>query len=271
MSRTAKIVLAIIALGYLLLIPFMMFGWKGTYHSVFPTEKTETSIKYMEDFRAHDFDAIKSSLTDQAKPFLTDEALIKLYQYMPQGDFVSRQLIGFNEFVHEGITDYTTTFEYQFPDKWVVSSVALQDISGRTQVNGISVYQYTKSLEEINQFSLADKPIQNYVVLATAVLLPIFIFCSLFVLAKTPIRRRKWLWYIFVAAGFGGFSVNWTTGQWRFVPINFQFFGAGAFTPSPYAPWLLTISLPVGAIVFLIMRKRLIARSAEPIPPPAEA
>lgn len=52
------------------------------------------------------------------------------------------------------------------------------------------------------------------------------------------------------------FSVDWTTGQWGIMPLSFQLLGAGAFAPA-YGSWVISVSLPLGAIIFMMKRKGL--------------
>lgn len=89
-----------------------------------------------------------------------------------------------------------------------------------------------------------------------AILVPLFTLYALILCIRTKIEKKKWLWVIFVLAGIASFSVDWTTGQWRIVPLSFQLLGAGASAP-PYGPWVISVSLPLGAIIFLLKRKRL--------------
>jgi hypothetical protein len=68
--------------------------------------------------------------------------------------------------------------------------------------------------------------------------------------------------------GVGKFAVNWTTGQWGFMPLSFQLFSAGAFAPL-YGAWTLSISLPIGAIWFLLRRKNFDQAASRQVIPPA--
>jgi hypothetical protein len=69
--------------------------------------------------------------------------------------------------------------------------------------------------------------------------------------------KKKWLWLIFIVVGIGKLFVNWTTGQVFFTPLAIQLPPAGA-NAQLYGPWLVYVSIPLGAIIFLIMRKRFV-------------
>jgi hypothetical protein len=66
---------------------------------------------------------------------------------------------------------------------------------------------------------------------------------------------RKWLWVLFILAGVGKFAVNWTSGEWGIAPLSLQLLSASAVA-SLYGPWILSFSLPLGAIVFLVHAAR---------------
>jgi hypothetical protein len=46
----------------------------------------------------------------------------------------------------------------------------------------------------------------------------------------------------------GQWSLNWTTGGMGSNPFNLQLLGAGITRVSPYSPWILVVSLPIGAL-----------------------
>lgn len=50
--------------------------------------------------------------------------------------------------------------------------------------------------------------------------------------------------------------LSWTTGTIAFQTAAIHLLGAG-FTTTPYSPVFLTVSFPLGAVLFLLMRGRL--------------
>ena len=162
-------------------------------------------------------------------------------------------------------TNYT--YEYQYPDRWLLISVATQKKDGMFTLVGFSAYQLKGSLEHMNRFTVAGKSPLQYLVLAAAVLIPLFCVYALVLCAVTPMPRRKWLWIIFILLGVCSFSVNWTTGQWGFKPLSFLLLGAGCGRPL-YGAWMISVSVPLGAIWFLLRRKSYLrAAGNQPLPP----
>jgi hypothetical protein len=150
------------------------------------------------------------------------------------------------------------TFEYGFSGKWIVSNVAVKREGGKTTIVGFNVIPQPMSLEEQNKFTLSDKTPIQYLVLALAVTYPLLTLGALVVCIRTKLKGRKWPWVVFVILGIGKFAVNWTTGQWAFTPISVVLFSASAVAPL-YGQWTLAVSLPLGAITFLLLRRRLSA------------
>ena len=68
------------------------------------------------------------------------------------------------------------------------------------------------------------------------------------------LRGRKWPWILFILFGFGNLAVNWSTGEFGFSTLAIQMFSASA-SATPHGPWIISISLPLGAVCFLIFRK----------------
>jgi hypothetical protein len=62
------------------------------------------------------------------------------------------------------------------------------------------------------------------------------------------------LWIIFILIGLAKLNLDWTTGQMGFRLIAFQIPGAGISKMGLYAPWILSVSVPLGAILFLIWK-----------------
>ncbi|MGH9806787.1 MAG: hypothetical protein ACRD9W_05925 [Terriglobia bacterium] len=111
------------------------------------------------------------------------------------------------------------------------------------------------SLQHMNRFTLDGKSLINFIVLGLAVLVPSFIVFSVIACIRTPIPRRKWLWIVFILLGLGQFGLNWTTGETEIRAFAFQVLGASVTWVGPYAPMMLAVSIPVGAIVFWLRRR----------------
>jgi len=116
-----------------------------------------------------------------------------------------------------------------------------------------------QSLKEINKFTFIGKSIRHYIVFGLALAIPIFILYVLVLCIRTPIVKRKWLWLLFVALGFVQLSLNWSDGSYSIQPISVALLGSGFFIAGPYAPVILNVAFPLGAVIFLFRRRSLLA------------
>ncbi len=228
--------------------------------SMTPPAEEELAKTYIGLLRERKFDLIERDLDDSIKTPNIRETFARMASAVPAGEPTSMKLVGFQRFTQAGLrasfTNYNVTFEYQFGDKWMLINVATRDENGRRSIVGFNVTPLRDSLENLNRFTFSGKTPLHYAVLVAACIVPIFIIVTLVVCIRTPVAKRRWMWIMFILAGLGKFSLNWTTGQWSFQPVSLQLLGAGFFAAA-YGPLMISTSLPVGAIVFLIRRATL--------------
>jgi hypothetical protein len=93
--------------------------------------------------------------------------------------------------------------------------------------------------------------------LAAMIAASAFSLAVLFLCLRTQMRwPRKTLWAIAILLGVARFQLNWTDGAFAMEPLNVQILSAGYVRASQLSPWILSVSVPLGAIVFLVRRKR---------------
>jgi hypothetical protein len=211
---------------------------------------------YIDLLRQRQIDRIEKA-TD---PSIADETLhgklVQMADLIPTGEPTSVLLVGaYRTNVGESST-VNLTYEYGFSGRWILSNVAVKTQAGKTSIVGISVIPQPESLEEQHKFKLVDKTVTQYLVLALVIVLPLLTLFALVVCIRTRMNGRKWPWILFVICGFGKLAVNWTTGEWSFLPVAFQVASASVFAPL-YGQWTLAVSLPLGAIIFLLRRRKL--------------
>ena len=162
------------------------------------------------------------------------------------------------------------SYQLELSTGWFAGMVVIADANGAPALHNIRFNSIPGSLEKLNALTFTGKSAVHFLMFALLVSIPIFCITVVVVCARSPIRR-KWLWIIFILLGFVSFEFNWTSGEIGWQLINFRLLGASAFKAGPYAPWMIGIAIPVGAIVFLLKRKKLIAhnfpRPATELPP----
>lgn len=221
-----------------------------------PPEGESVAKNYINLLRQNSFEQIEKDLDQSIKSPDIRNMMVKMAEMIPTREPDSIKVVGSHVFHGPKVSTTNITFEYQFQQKWLLINVATQKKDGVSTIVGFNVNPIPDSMENINKFSLIGKSSLHYTVLVLAVIIPLFSLFALVLCIRTKIEKRKWLWVIFVMFGITCFSIDWTTGQWGFLPINIQFLGAGAFAPA-YGPWRIGISLPLGAIIFMLKRKKL--------------
>lgn len=223
-----------------------------------PKEESSFAEDCLSKLRAREFTYVKSILSPEIEAQVTDELLEEMAAYFRQGEPLSVKIIGWQVNVLNGQWQGNFTFEYEFESGWNLANTALKKTDNGYQVIGLNVYQTEKSQKEYNAFGLSSKSGMQYFVLCAAALVPLFILFTLVVCVRTPIARKKWLWFFFILLGIGAVQVNWTNGAYAFQLLSVHLFGASAAASGLGAPWVLSASVPLGAIVFWLRRKSLI-------------
>lgn len=228
----------------------------------------------IEQLRRGDMAPIESQLDPR---YRTPEVTAKLHEVaavFPAGQPVSVKTVGFyeNTGLVRGAPSSTLnlTYEYQFHDAWVVANVVLAKKGSAWTIVGLHAERMAESLETRNAFTLKGKDAAHWLMLLwvtadAALCLYAFVLCL-----RTRMARHKWLWALFTLVGVTTLRFDWSSGHFAFQSLSVQLLGASAVA-QPYGPWILGASIPLGAIWFLVVRRRLAAASVPPALPDAAA
>jgi|SRR5882672_73946 len=225
-------------------------------------EDQATAKGYIDHLRARNFDEIEKAADPTIRSPNLRGALTKMADQIPNQEPNSLKLVGAQTFHTSGTTMVNTTFEYNFGDKWLLANVAIQDKNGAKTIVGFNINPITQSLETLNRFTLVGKSAGQYLVLVAAISAVLLTLYSLTLCARTKLPSKKWLWIMFILLGVGKITMNWTTGEWGIAPVSVQLFSASAFAPL-YGPWTIAVSVPVGALIFLLCRRVRLVPKAE--------
>jgi hypothetical protein len=219
-------------------------------------EDQATAKKYVNYLRAGQFAEIEAVADPRIRSPELRDTLERMAGLIPDGEPQSTRLVGAETMHGPDGTTKNLTFEYNFGDQWLLLNVATQQKANELTIVGLNVYPQARSLEEQNRFALAGKTPAQYLVLALAIFFPLVTIYALILCARMKMTGRKWLWILFILLGVSKVAVNWTTGEWQVTPLAVQLLSASAFS-SGYGPWVLAVSFPLGAIVFLFRRRAL--------------
>jgi hypothetical protein len=235
-----------------------------------PHPQTERARAMIDTVRRGDLPAIRALLNDAMQSEVTDAQLQKIAAAFPAGDPASVTLVGaYTTYLSEGghrTAHYSLTFQYAWPPRWLLVNVVLTG-DDPSQLAGIHLNVLDRPLEQINAFTLHDKNTLQFGVLALAILVPLFCLSAFVRCLRTPMRRRKWLWATATLLGVTTLQINWSTGAWGVQLLSVQLFGASAMA-SPFGPWVIGVSFPLGAVWFLLRRRQLMVEpaAAQPLP-----
>lgn len=240
-----------------------------------PHPESEYAQDVLKQVRDRQFDRAGAAFLPKLRSTPGFEAALgKMADAFPPGEIGSTKVVGVYTMSRMSSnkprsTIYNLSYEYQFAQSWVLANVVLVRSEDKLEIEGMHVQREAQSLAQKNAFTFSDKPASYWLFAVLVAALPLFCFVSFIVCLCTPIRRHKWLWAIATLFGVITLNLNWSTGKLGFQPISFQLFSASAMSQL-YSPWILSISLPLGSIMFWIKRNRLKreALAAHAGPPP---
>lgn len=155
----------------------------------------------------------------------------------------------------DGGLEETFAFHATGSEKAALVFVSTRTANSETVFTTFLVQSAPVDLSDVYPFTMTGKgPLQRAAFLAVVVT-PIFILFTIVAIARSS-RNRKWLWVLFALIGIGKFSIQWVEGgQWVLQPLAFQVLGASVLKNPVYEPWVLSVSLPLGAVLFWITNR----------------
>lgn len=228
---------------------------QAALESFVPQAESAQAKKLVALLAARDFAAVESQLDPALRTPDLRAQLTQIAERIPPGEPKSITTIGARTTKTDQGIRYSLTYDYEYARSWLVAEVEMEKTGEMLRVSGVHVTPTRQSQKSLHAFNLADKGAVHYAFLALAVLMPVFIVATLVACKRTPIPKRKWLWYIFIALGLVQFSLNWTTGETHVWFLSFLLLGAGFSRAGPHTALLLSFALPVGAVAFWLRRR----------------
>lgn len=228
-----------------------------------PAADQALALHYVDLLRSRSFDEIDSAADPSVRGPKLYAALLKMTEAMPEERPTSTKMVGAQVRTDKDGTRTDIVYEYEFSGKWVLANVALLRKPGSVSLVGLSVRATPESLEEHHKLRLAGKSATHYAVFAMAILFPLLTLYAFVTCLTTTLSGRKWPWVVFILFGIGNFAINWTTGETQFSLLTIRLFSA-SIAAVAFGPWILSVSLPLGALVFLLRKKALTAPATSP-------
>jgi len=157
------------------------------------------------------------------------------------------ELVGYNVTTGPGTYVAAITYQARSSGSTGLFHISLQRRQRGLVVTGVRVESISAPLQVTNAFTFTGRTWRHYLILALAAGAAITSLIAATLVALTPMPRR-WLWALFALVGFGQFGINWATGEMFLNPVRFQLLAAGYFRPGLVGPWIISASVPLGAI-----------------------
>jgi hypothetical protein len=243
----------------LILSVFLLLAMGRQVLAQVPNEAEAFGNKYLdlllmkEEIKSYDL------LTDEAKKqFALDkhkEIIDKIN--LEFGQYKSIKMVGGNVLNYDGQLSYSLSYELEYASKWALFSIDFKGGNNKFEVRRYNVAPLSDSLEHSTRFTFEGKGIVHYLFLVFMLIEFLFIIYVAVNCLRTQMKKKV-LWVLFILCGICSISFNWESGYVSVQPLSIQFmFGISAFKMGLYAPWIMTFSIPLGAILFLIKRKKL--------------
>ncbi len=237
-----------------------------------PQDDQSLAVHYTDLLRQSQFGQIEEHLDPSIRNAETRNTLTRMYQMIPSGEPASIKTVEASVlYSSDGSSLTNLTLEYEFaprlsstnsteflPGSWILSQVSIYTSGGVKTITGFYVMPASKSFEEANEFTLTGKGSPQYgglflAIAASALTLYAFVLCI-----RMKVGKKRLIWFVPIAIGVFRLTVNWTSGQWSFTPLAVQ--GPPVYTTfTPYGPCMILTTVPVGAIAFLLWRKRIVS------------
>jgi len=183
-------------------------------------------------------------------PVVATQQLAGLRAMVPAGPIPEPQPVFWSSTVSTAGPSYIVIQDYTYPGHVAKFSTAMADPGTGWGVAEVHLQVATNEELAPVQAIVSGKPMPQLILLALgAVVLGLCV-----VTPVVAIWRQRWWWALFSAVGVGSFQVNWFTGGFAYGLFNIQLLGMGLTKGgSAFDPWVLTLSFPLGAVLFWAM------------------
>jgi hypothetical protein len=235
-------------LSVFLLLPLAGCQWGGL------SAQQDADLRAVyEKMRVNDIGGIVSAFDPQ----LRTPALNQNLQYMqgeipPQPPKV-RLLKGVIETDKQGRVNYGGVYEYDYPKVAVLAEIEMrQDKAGHKTIVAVHLQQAPVGVADTYAFGLTGKKPYHYAFLFLVLLAPLLSIWGLIRLWVAPDIKWKFLWAIAMCIGFMDLTMDWATGDVLLTVASIHILWLKAWRFGPLSPWMITTSLPLAAIAFLL-------------------
>jgi hypothetical protein len=236
-----------------LCLPLLAACQKG----VTPQQDADLRAVYAK-MKANDLTGIEGQFNPQFKQATLHQGLQFMQGMIPPDQPKVRMLKGLSEPGPDGSTDYGAQYEYDYASTAVLAQIEMrQDKAGRKTITAVQLRQAPVGISKAFDFGLTGKKSYQYIFLILMALSPGFGIWGLVALWRAPDIKWKFFWALAMLLGFTDLTMDWRTGD---VILNIAYihpFWIFVRKFGPLSPWMLSTSLPLASIAFLLGYRRL--------------
>jgi hypothetical protein len=225
-------------------------------------EPAQFAQRYLSLLDAKKWDAVLALSDEDWRNAKARSALVVVADMIPRGKPDAIHVAGY--YTHKSFrTNFSSasyaeteeiTLEYIYPTKTILAAFLLQHDGSSFLVRQMNIKPLPAPLEQYHEFHFLGQSAFSYAVLALAVLLLAFNIYALAQCIMSRDLRFKWLWIPFVSVGFVVIRYDWTDTVFSYQALAMNV-PAAEFVLSAFQPFMVNLSLPFGAILFLLWRR----------------
>ncbi|HEY0038839.1 MAG TPA: MerC domain-containing protein [Longimicrobium sp.] len=218
---------------------------------------------FITQVRAGDPAAARHLTPDLLRVPAMKDSLRALTRFFPGGPVQEMTLLNAQVFMTAEATSRTLLYEQRSAAGLaLVEVVVVEDAQKYRYIAGIRVQPTQAPLQTVNAFTLADRGVTHWTMLLLAIAVPLFCLWAAVRVIRTPMPRR-WGWAFLAVLAGGQATLNWTTGELFVNLIHLQLLGSGVQRSGMAGPWMLTVAMPLGAMMALLRRRRFLAQATD--------
>jgi hypothetical protein len=239
------------AIGVLLALPLMACQPR----SITPAQDADLRAVF-DQLQRGDLTRIDAAFDPQFHNPEVAASLPGLKALIPPSQPQIQRLNAASETDKQGRLNYGASYEYDYPGVGLLTQVEMrQDAKGRKTITALRVVRAPQPhLVDHYRFGLVGKMPFQYAFLALMALAPLLGVWGIVAVWRAPDPPRKWkpLWTLAMAIGFMDLKMNWADGVTILKVDSLHILYVTAAKFSPVSPWMLSTSLPLASIAFLI-------------------
>lgn len=222
------------------------------------------ALRTITSLRHGDIDALKPDMDPQL--FAQTLAIRdKIKATLPQNGDPMLVTVNANTFTADGIATSTKAFNYELgaDSKWALMQILLRQSGNKITIIGWHATPTSSQPTGAGDFNFHQKGAINYFWILAMIGSTATILTAAVQAFRSKGIRYRWLWIVGSLLGLVQFSLNWSTGAWGVRPVAFSILGSAFMKPSPFDAWILSFSLPIVAIVFLLRRSKMASKDVQ--------